>query len=328
MITTKRDINLYWQSSRDLLPFLSYDEAWSKFPTFNITIYDRDTGKVIKHINNISSPDNARLAAKEDLEILKKFLINNSYAMYANTRSRNSIVNTSVQYNTYTLTLEENMKIYDENNNGGLGYYRNLSFYIYFYDEAQAQTVDIEYPEIIIDQIISDTFQKVNRSTDNTSIKFKINYEKFLEKDIKGFYLFPKGRYQDGSSVSLSSLFLENIETNWLSTVEATKILTIPMIETAIADDVDWIDLEAYVLNLHQVEIIKYLRSVNISNPAIDNFVRVYFLNQKITFIDLGKNSADTIVSTPSSDIQIQERLKDLKGQIDYIIKEIKDLKK
>lgn len=328
MITTKRDINLYWQSSRDLLPFMSYDGAWSEFPTFNITIYDKDTKQVVKHIANVSSPDNAKLAAKEDVESLRKFLINNSYAMYANTRNRNSIVNTSVQYNTYTLTLEENMKIYDENNNGGLGYYKNLSFYIYFYDEAQAQTVDIEYPEIVIDQIISDTFQKVNRSTDNTSIKFKINYEKFLEKDIKGFYLFPKGRYQDGSSVSLSSLFLENIEANWLSTVEATKILTVPMIETAIADDADWIDLDAYVLNLHQVEIIKYLRSVNISNPAIDSFVRTYFLNQKIMFIDLGKNSVNSTVSVPSSDAQLEERVKDLKSQIDYIIKEIKDLKK
>ena len=45
-------------------------------------------------------------------------------------------------------------------------------------------------------------------------------------------------------------------------------------------------------------------------------------------FIDLGKNNVNPAVSIPSSDAQLEERVKDLKNQIDYIIREIKDLKK
>lgn len=328
MINTKRDIDLYWTSSRSLLPFLSTSQGWSEFPTFNVSIYNPVSGQqLIKNYPNISSPDNARIMAREDVDNLRQFLEYNSYAIYANTRARANIINTSVQYSTFKLSLEENLKIYEEKNNS-LGYYKNLSFYIYFYEEADSQFIDIEYPQINIDIDASGIFEKINRSTDNVAIKFKINNEKFNLKEVESMYVFPKAKHSNNVEIQLSSLFVDQIKYNWLSTVDETKILTVPLIETAIAEEADYIDLDIYLLNFHQSEIVRYLKSINFNNLKIEEFIKSFFSNQRMQYFNLEKGIINNGSFTPSSSLDVNEQIQQLKSQIDILSKQIKNLEK
>ena len=320
MINDKKDINLIWKSARDMYPFLAFDKAWQEYPTFNVLLYDAETNELLQTFNNVKSPDNARIEAEKDLNYLREFLGNNSYAIYANQRNRAKFTNTIAEYNAFNFTLEQNIALYILKNNK-FGYYKKLKFYIYFVDDSDAQIADVEYPILNIPSNIEDIFNKIYRSTDSYSIKFKINSELFNNSEIKSLWIDPIAIYNENQFL-LNSIFGYDIENKWLSTVDNTKLLTLPFSETAIVEDAQTIQIKITYLNNHQTEIIKFMKD-KYSQEEIKIYINENFNSQSIDYL-LQKE----ITTTPSSNIiDNSQDIREIKDQLNTLMKEIKNLK-
>lgn len=321
MINHNKDINLIWKSSRDMYPFLAFDKAWEEYPRFNVIIYNAENDEELEAFYNIKSPDNARIEAKKDIDALRDFLGSNSYAIYANQRTRAKFTNTMAEYNAFNFTMEQNIDLYLRKNNK-FGYYKKLKFYIYFIDDADSQIANIEYPTLNIPENIEDIFEKIYRSTDNYSIKFKINSNLFLNSEIKSFWINPIAVYNENEFL-LNNIFASDIEGKWLSTVDNTKLLTLPLSETAIVEEAQLLKIKITYLNNHQTEVIKFMKD-KLSLEEVDTYINDNFISQSINYTLQKESSASPSANVVDNSLDIKE----IKDQLNILMEEIKKLKK
>ena len=103
--------------------------------------------------------------------------------------------------------------------------------------------------------------EKIYRSTDNLSVKFKFNPIAYETSKVYAILILAKS-----NNLSLSPLFVQDLPSKWLNSLENSKILTLPFKETGILDEIDSLDVELYGLSPSQAVIVeKIIKEENIN---------------------------------------------------------------
>jgi hypothetical protein len=261
------DLTLEWETIRDIPSFIDINQP---FPNYNIKIRNIDNILIENYIG-LTNYEPIIEHKIENLEFAKK------------TKYFSSLLKNKAK-NIFKYNFLNNYESYKRINNK-IGFFKNLLFEIdYNNDNQEDFRVEGEYPEI--DNISkNDLFNKIYRSSDYLNVKFLINKEYFKEKEIYSFLILSKASNRIIKNKSLSNLFVENIQKNWLDVNENTVLLTVPFIESDIVEISENLNITVIPLNYVQSEIYKFFKDKE-DEKDINNLFLEFYSNQ---ILDIGK---------------------------------------
>ena len=252
--TKEKDITIQWESQRQLPMGVINEKLYAGFPSFNIEILDENQNFLFNY-DNIPSSENFGSISKSSIEARLEIIKNNPGFIWANPRKKEEFFkNKDIVKNSFTFSIEENYRIFREKNNID-GYYKNIYIKITHNDTFQISYIcQVEYEEINLN-ILENSIKKIYRSSDNLSLKLKLNPEEYLNSNTKSLVIFSK----INNEIILKPIFIEDIENKWLNTVDTSKILTIPFEETEILEEGNVLNVEIFPIESSKNLIIKNL---------------------------------------------------------------------
>jgi len=268
--TNQKDIIISWESQRRMPQGVMGEGLAKNFPSFNVEILDENLNNL--HIyENIPSAEQIGSISKASFAAREKFFRENAPVVFASPRVQASIF--QVQdfiKNSFTFSIEENGRIFFEKNNK-YGFYKKVHILISHNDYARnAYECCVEYEDPSLLDFQQAT-EKIYRSTDNLSIKFKFDPLKFENSRVTAILILAKS-----SNIILSPLFLGDLPSKWLNSIEDAKILTLPFKETGLLEDIDLLDVELYGLSSSQSVVVEEILKQNnliILKEFLDQFV-------------------------------------------------------
>lgn len=284
--TRKKDVTILWESQRNLSAQILSEKIEKAFPSFNVEIFGENDFNIIKYENIPSSNELGSVSLAN--EQARSIIVNTNPAIInCNPRKRREFfINQNFVKNNFTFSIEENHRIFKENN-GFDGFYDKFFVKITHNDSFQiSYACLIEYDKFIDESNFSNSISKVYRSSDNLSLKIKFNPDIFYQTNINSFVIKAKA-INGTSTIDLNPIFIEDINTRWLDTVENTKILTLPFLENEIVEESPLLNIEIYPLLPFQTAIMKLIKSKEEMNLFISRF-----LNHKINYNNLYKSGS------------------------------------
>lgn len=279
--TKEKDITIEWQSQRQLPIEVFREKLYAGFPSFNVEILD-ENNNVLHIYENIPSSENFGVISKSSVEARREIIQRNPGFLWANPRKKEEFFrNKDIVKNSFTFPIEENVRIF-ENINGFAGYYKNLYIKITHNDSFQISYIcSVSYENVDIN-VLKNSLSKIYRSSDNLSLKLKLNPDLYLQSNCKSLLILTKV----SNNLELKPILIEDIQNKWLNTIDTSKIITIPFEETEIVETSDILNVEIIPIENHKNYIIKNL----INNPiGLNNFLQK-FTNEKIIPNNLYKN--------------------------------------
>jgi len=269
--TNQKDITIIWESQRKLPQSIMGEDAAKHFPSFNVKILDENLNDLYVY-ENIPSAEQIGTISKASYSARQKFIQDNPAVAFTSPRIQASIF--EVQdfiKNSFTFSIEENYRIFFQKNNRH-GFYKKVYIVISHNDYARnSYECFVEYEEPI-SLNFEQAVEKIYRSSDGFSVKFKFDPLKYEESKVCGILILAKS-----NDLILSPLYAQDLPSKWLNSIENSKILTLPFKETAILDEIDMIDVEVYGLSQSQSKIIEEILKEN-------NLISIYqFLNEFTT---------------------------------------------
>lgn len=255
------NLTLQWETTRDIPESMIVDE---KFPSYNIKIKDK-YDNLIKEFFELCNHE--KILDTEFVQIPKapkvKYFIN-----FSKTKVKSD----------FKYSFKDNYKDYKESNNK-IGFYKEFHFFVDFNNNEKSNfNVAAEYAEVEdLDKNI--LFNKIYRSSDYLAIKFLIDKEYFNLKNIYSILVLAEASNKIIKNKKLLNLFTENIKEKWLDVNNQTVLLTIPFIESDIAEISENINIKVIPLNFVQSEIYKFLEQEE-SQEDINKLYQEYFPNQ------------------------------------------------
>jgi hypothetical protein len=242
------------------------------FPTFDLSIFDNNN-VLIGEFKNLDNKKETTLTIIEEFNLPKNLSggLNLGRKLNIN-KNKKKVLQNYYQYN-----FIDNVNKY-KNNNSKLGFYSNLTFKVKFNSEEPSYLdFEIEYPKIEINNL-NNIFSKVYRSSDLYSAKFLIDTNIFNELNIYSFLIFPK--FEDRY---LTCSFVENVESNWLNSINDLKLLTVPFEDVGIIEEYKNLKIEIFPLTKLQSEIFKELKNLGTQEEIYNLFTEKYN-NQKLKY--------------------------------------------
>lgn len=280
LLAKNLDLKLSWQLSSALPALYANDLIPTKyFPNFNVDIYD-EQNNLLQSFKNIDSkkeiekyaiPNEILYPPKESIEGTR---------IHAKLKSEKNVQKVLENYFEYSFV--SNYKKYKQIKNK-IGFFNNLKFNITFNSkEPSYLNFEIEYPKLNTLKIDS-IFNKIYRSSDYYSIKFLINTENWNESQAYSLLIFPSYK-----STKLNKILIEDVGSLWLNSIDALKLLTVPLVETGLVENLNSLDLKIYVLNKIQSDLYKFLGDFEYPED-IENFFSTTYSDQIIN-ISLDQN--------------------------------------
>lgn len=279
--TKEKDITIEWHSQRQLPIEVFREKLYAGFPSFNVEILDENNN--LLHIyENIPSSENFGVISRSSVEARREIIQRNPGFLWANPRKKEEFFkNKDIVKNSFTFPIEENVKIF-ENINGFTGYYKNLYIKITHNDSFQISYIcSVSYENTDIN-ILKSSLSKIYRSSDNLSLKLKLNPDLYLQSNCKSLLILTKA----SNNLELKPILIEDVQNKWLNTIDTSKIITIPFEETEIVETSDVLNTEIIPIENHKNYIVKSL----INNPTGLNHFLQRFTNEKIISNNLYKN--------------------------------------
>lgn len=242
------------------------------FPTFDISIFDNNN-VLIDEFKNLDNKKETIISIIKDSNLPKHLSGGINLARKLNiNKNKKKVLENYFQYN-----FIDNINKY-KNNNSKLGFYSNLTFKVKFNSEEPSYLdFEIEFPEIEINNL-NNIFSKVYRSSDLYSTKFLIDTNIFNDLNIYSFLIFPK--FEDNY---LTCSFAENVESNWLNSINNLKLLTVPFEDVGIIEEYKNLKIEIFPLTKLQSEIFKEIKNFGTQKEIYNLFVEKYN-NQKLEY--------------------------------------------
>ena len=279
LLAKNLDLKLSWELSSALPALYANDLIPTKyFPNFNVDIYDGQS--LLQSFKNIDSkkeiekyaiPNEILYPPKESIEGTRT---------HAKLKSEKNIQKVLENYFEYSFL--SNYKKYKQIKNK-IGFFNNLKFNITFNSkEPSYLNFEIEYPKLNTLKIDS-IFNKIYRSSDYYSIKFLINTENWNESQAYSLLIFPSYK-----NTKLNKILIEDVSSLWLNSIDALKLLTVPLVETGLVENLNSLDLKIYVLNKIQSDLYKFLGDFEYPED-IESFFSTTYSDQIIN-ISLDQN--------------------------------------
>lgn len=283
--TNKKDITILWESQRDLSAEILSEQLHKGFPSFNVEI-SNENNELIYTYENIPSSNELGSISLASLEAKRKIINRNPAIICANPRKKMEMFsNQNIVKNNFTFPIEENFRLFKEKN-GYDNFYDKLFIKITHNDSFQiSYNCFVEYDRNINKDLLSQSISKIYRSSDNLNLKIKFN-PSFNEVNINSFIIFAKA-INGNSQIDLNPIFVEDIQSKWLDTVDDTKILSLPFVENEILEESENLNVEIYPLLPFEIAIIKSIKD----NENIKNFVK-NFVTNKLTYNNLYKSGS------------------------------------
>jgi hypothetical protein len=255
------NLTLEWKATR-LIP--DAVNIIKDFASYNLKIRNEDSLMLEEHLN-LNSYD-------KETEIIAKKIGTTPKIKYRINLSQNKIKS------KYIYNFENNYQKFKEINNK-LGFYKKLSFEVEFNNSyANNSIVEVEYMDLP-DLNKNSLFNKIYRSNDYLNIKLMINKEYFNTQNINSFLILSTASNRIVKNKILKNLFIENVEEKWLDINQENMLLTVPFIESDIAEISENINLKIIPLNFFQKEMYKFLQNRE-SEAEINSLYQEYFPNQ------------------------------------------------
>lgn len=274
LIAKESDIKINWQVYSALkgeaaAKLISY----KYFPTFTVFIYDEEDN-LIDTLHNLDNKNIKETLNLFEIPSLKMPSGRGIKATNGDIRFLKEKFSKKSIENYFTYGFLKNYEIFKIKNKSS-GFYSKLKFKVQFNsDEPSYLNFSVEYPQINFD--LYKIFSKIYRSNDLYSAKFLLDLENWNISEAYSMLIYPST-----SNYQLSKIFIENVSSLWLNTTNESKLLTVPFVESALAENSKNIDLEIFLLNKVQSEI--YTNLINIENDSNikDIFIQKY-KNQSI----------------------------------------------
>lgn len=284
--TNKKDIVVLWESERALSSDILSESMHRNFPSFNVEISDENSD-IINIYENIPSSNELGSICLASQEAKEKIINRNPGIIWANNRKKMELFsNKNIIRNNFTFSIEENCKFFKEKK-GVVGFYDKLFIRITHNDSFRiSYNCFVAYDKSFNKDLLSQSISKVYRSSDNLSLKIKFNPEIFNSLNINSFIILGKA-INNTSQVDLSSIFVEDVQSKWLDTVDGTKILTLPFIENEILEEYQNLNIEIYPLLAFEATVVKNIKD----NEDVKSFIKNYSIN-KLTYNNLYKSGS------------------------------------
>jgi hypothetical protein len=255
------NLTLEWKATR-LIP--DAVNIIKDFASYNLKIRNENGLMLEEHLNLNSY--------EKETEIIAKKIGMTPKIKYRINLSQNKIKS------KYIYNFENNYQKFKEINNK-LGFYKKLLFEVEFNNSyANNSIVEAEYMDLP-DLDKNSLFNKIYRSNDYLNIKLMINKEYFNAQNINSFLILSTASNKILKNKILKNLFIENVEEKWLDMNQENMLLTVPFIESDIAEVSENINLKIIPLNFFQKEMYKFLQTKE-SEEDINNLYQEYFPNQ------------------------------------------------
>lgn len=286
MLLTKKDINLEWNIYPNIPTTLENNFDMLSNVNFDVKIIDKDNNLIVTK----ESIPSAKIDKIESYNLTfspVNALINNqpiSMEMLALSPKRaveTNFFNINVKKvvkQSFCYFFEENAANYYEKYNKH-GFFNELNFWIKYNSSEHQEKMNVKYKTIDLKTIdFNSIFVKIFKSEDNISLKFKIDYSKYITSDIKSLLIIPY-IYDNENKTKLKEIYISNIDQRWLNNSDSSKILTVPFEEnTSVVQDI--LSLDIILLNNVQTEILDFYKE-RISRESLLNLIDEYFGNQK-----------------------------------------------
>lgn len=292
MLAQKLNLDISWTVSSPLIiPKESKEFDVTKyFPSYNIYVYDNKNNlidKILdlnnKKVKEIYSFEGSPFQQAEG----RLGNIDGGIKIIADLE-RNKYRKKIVE-NYFGYSFEQNSNLYYKNNNK-YGFYSTLKFKVEFNSElSNSLEFEVEYP-FISENNLNSIFSKIYRSNDLYSCKFLIDYNLFNQYKANSIIIFPKANF-NSNIIELNKIFISNIENIWLNSNDQSKLLTVPFAETEMVDEYKDIDLEIYILNKVQSEIVQYFID-KLSQNDLKNLLLEKYINQSFSYNLMDKSEA------------------------------------
>ena len=284
--TNKKDITILWESQRDLSADILSERLHKGFPSFNVEI-SNENNELIYMYEHIPSSNEIGSISLASLEARQKIINRNPAIICANPRKKIEMFsNQNIVKNNFTFPIEENFRLFKEKN-GYDGFYEKLFIKITHNDSFQiSYTCFVEYDKTINKDLLNQSISKVYRSSDNLNLKIKFNPSSFNDTNINSFIIFAKA-INGNSQIDLSPVFVEDVQSKWLDTVDDTKILSLPFIENEILEESQNLNIEIYPLLPFETAVLKSIKD----NENIKNFINNFIIN-KLVYNNLYKSGS------------------------------------
>lgn len=267
------DIKLEWKT---LLSFPNVLSKSNRFPTFNVTLKNKDlTLDKILDLNNHTIINTKSFSAQ-----------NNSKKLKFNLNEEKNFISSNFSY-----TFEANLKRYKENNNK-IGFYKDIDFDIEYNNfNKQSFNFHVEY-EILKDINKKSLFNKIYRSNDFLSIKILSDKDYVNINNIYSYLILPTLSNRTEKNRPLKNLFIENISSKWLDNNNTTSLLTVPFIESDLVEVSENINIKILPLTKWQSDMYAFLKD-NEKEEDINIFLNEDFKTQIINIGKIYKQSAN-----------------------------------
>lgn len=268
--TNQKDITISWDSQRKLPQGIMGEGIAKNFPSFNVKILDENLNDLYIY-ENIPSAEQIGVISKASYSAKEKFIRENPAVVFTSPRVQASIFDVQdFIKNSFTFSIEENGRIFFEKNNK-YGLYKKVHILISHNDYARnSYECLVEYEDPVLLDFQQAT-EKIYRSTDGLSIKFKFDPLKFESSKVAAILILAKS-----DNIILSPLFSKDLPSKWLNSIENSKILTLPFKETGLLEDIDLLDIELYGLSLSQSVVVEEILKENnltILKEFLDSFI-------------------------------------------------------
>jgi len=277
IIAKQPDLKVYWNTFSALTAYNANDLVSTKyFPSFSVYIYENEL-----LLDSLENLDNKREIVK--IMLTKPLAKNLNRGVNLGRKLELNRNKKKVVENYFEYSFLNNFLKYKSLNNKP-GFYSNLKFQVKFNSEEPSYLdFEIEYPNIETNNLDA-IFYKVYRSNDLYSAKFLIDPIKTKEIGVHSLLIFPKS-----IDTNLSYSFIENIESNWLNSINNLKLLTAPFEDVGLIEEIKDINLEIFPLSKLQSDIIKQLQEL-VSQDEMYILVKEKYFNQKLEYNISTKN--------------------------------------
>lgn len=268
-----RNIELDWDLNFTKPQFL--EESFNIFNgvTYDVKLFDE---------NNFLIKEEKNIPIKDD-DIQDSLWLNN-FAMEGDIplemlcgtprQWKNVTSNKKIAKQKYIYYLENNYSDFLQKNNTK-GFFKKLKFIIECKDFINE--VEVEYSNLNLDKsTIENMLVDILKSSDNFGIKLILNSEKIAEFNINGFYIIPY-KYKNNQKIKLQEIFISNIDEKWLNNNQNIKILTLPINDLILDDEV--LEVEIFYLTKEQIGFINFFKT-KMTILELNNFLVENFTNQ------------------------------------------------
>lgn len=271
IIAKQPDLKVSWNTFSALTAYNANDLVSTKyFPSFSVYIYDNEL-----LLDSLENLDNKR----EKIKIMSTKPLSKNLTRGVNLarklerkKNQKKVIENYFEYSF----LDNFLKYKDLNNKPG--FYSNLKFRVKFNSEEPSYLdFDIEYPNLETINLDS-IFYKVYRSNDLYSTKFLIDPIKFKELAIHSLLIFPKA-----IDTNLSYSFIENVELNWLNSINNLKLLTAPFEDVGLIEQIKNINLEIFPLSKLQSDIVKQLQGL-VNQEEMYLLIKEKYFSQRLEY--------------------------------------------